>query len=297
MGGEAVKKISIILVAIIVVFTIFMVKDMNRSKLDIVSEYAHGKIITSVDKKDVDDITNIEYRYKTYFLDQYVDVEPREEVYSFGNYEDNHIYELTELLFQGKKDHIDIEVVVTYDEGTQEIKGTIRIKDIKKKIYDDFVIEPKIEDDKVYYRVDGFTAIIDKIYYDEKILFYSNPNQGQNIKVGFSKDYTLYRLNSYGVITKEAAQEENYEGFSLVDFEKDPEIDESYIVVEYGMIDLEWAGYYPYNLEGKEVFYESEDGGINLVKDGEMVELYQASKDKYGEISDSIPSIKFAIYK
>ncbi len=294
------KRFIFITLVIGAIFVIWMAINHLNPSINITSEYANGKITTHVKAKSIQDITSTEFRYRAYFLDQYVNVEPRVETYSFSDYEENHIFEIWEDLLRGKKDYLEVEVVITYDDGTQEMTGNVVIQDIKQKVYDDFVIAPDIVDDRVYYRADGLTAIISKDSYDEEIIFYSNSNiEHANISVGFQKDYALYPLNLFGVISKVEASEKNFEGISPVDFTKDSGVEESYIVVEYSMIELAWDGFYPYDLNGNEVFYEGKigDTDIGLVRDNEIPEISKVSYEKYNQMRNKIPNITFKISK
>lgn len=294
------KRFIFITLVIGAIFVIWMAINHLNPSINITSEYANGKITTHVKAKGIQNITSTEFRYRTYFLDQYVNVEPRVETYSFLDYEENHIFEIWEDLLRGKKDYLEVEVVITYDDGTQEMTGNVVIQDIKQKVYDDFVIALDIVDDRVYYRADGLTAIISKDSYDEEIIFYSNSNsEHANISVGFQKDYALYPLNLFGVISKVEASEKNFEGISPVDFTKDSGVEESYIVVEYSMIELAWDGFYPYDLNGNEVFYEGKigDTDIGLVRDNEIPEISKVSYEKYNQMRNKIPNITFKISK
>lgn len=271
--------------------------EIKDSSIDIKAEYSKGKIIATIDSSDIENIVSTEFRYKTYFLDQYIDVEPLVQTFNISGYKDNDTYHIREHFLQGQKDFIEIEVVVTYNDGKQIVENTI-IQNIKEKIYNDFVIKPEIVEDKVYYHANGLTAIIHKESYDEEILFYSNPNDiHPNISVGFEKDYALYRLNSYEVISKPEAAERNYEGFTKIDFQKDLDVDDFYILIEYGTIELDWEAFYPYDLDGNEVSYTSKDGNLNMVKDGKMVEISDAAHEKHKQMKDKFPDIEFRITK
>ena len=292
------KKFVVVILVIGIVFAIWIDKTYSSPRLDITAEYSNGKIITNIYTKNINDITSMEIRYKTDFLDQYINVNPEVVTYSFPNYIKSHTLEIWDGLLQGKKDQIEVEVAVTFDKGTQELTEKVNVKDIKEKIYNDFVIEPEFINDNVHYNANGLIAVIDKDSYDKDIVFYSNPNyENANISVGFEKDYTLYSLNSFGVLSENEALEKNYKGFSLVEFTKEEGVDESFIVVEYGMIDLTWDGLYPYDLDGNEILYESKDGSINLFANGKATEISQSSYEKYKEMKDKIPNIKFIMTK
>lgn len=292
------KRLVLIIAIIGTIFAIWMVIERSNPSLIVTSEYSNGKIITYVKAKNIQNIASTEYRYRTCFLEQYANVKPRVHAYSFPSYEDTHIYEISADLLQGKKDYLEVEVEIIYGDGTHELIGKSVIQGIKQKIYYDFVIEPEMKDDKVYYHAEGLTAIIDKEVYSEEIIFYSNPNDNHlNISVGFQKDYALYQLNVYDVISKEEALDRNFQGFSPVDSTKYLSGDESYIVIEYGMIDLVWDGLYPYDLDGNDVFYEGEmnDEGITLIKDNQMLDISKASYKKYSQMLSKMPNITFEI--
>ncbi|KGG79449.1 hypothetical protein Y919_12005 [Caloranaerobacter azorensis H53214] len=294
------RRFIFIILVLCIIFAIWVAINHFNPSLDITAEYSNGKIITHVTTKGIQNITSTEFRYRVYFLDQYINVEPRVRTYSFSNYKKTHIYEIREDLFQGKKDYLEVEVEITYDDGNQKITKKTGIKGIKEKIYNDFVIVPEIKEDKVYYRTDGLTAIIDRESYDDEIIFYSDPNsEYPNISVGFHKDYALYSLSSFEVISKNEALEENYVGFSVVDFTRESGVDESYIVIEYGMIELYWDGLYPYDLEGNKVFYEGKQGDtcINLVVNNKVTEVSKASHEKYEQMLSKMPNIAFIITK
>lgn len=278
------------------------IKDLNgitiEPSIDIKTEYSKGKIITTIDRSDIENIVSTEFRYKTYFLDQYIDVERLAQIFNISGYKDKDTYHIREHLLLGQKDFIEIEVAIIYNDGKQQLVENTIVHHIKEKIYNDFVIKPEIAEDKVYYHANGLTAIIHKESYDEEILFYSNPNDiHPNISVGFEKDYALYSLNSYEVISKPEAAERNYEGFTKIDFQKDLDVDNFYILIEYGMIALDWEGFYPYDLDGNEVFYTSKDGSLNMVKDGKMVEISDAAHEKHKQMKDRFPDIEFRITK
>jgi hypothetical protein len=296
---DSMKKILITIILFIgAIVVIWIAINQLNPSLDVIPEYSNGKVVTYVEAKNIQNITSTEFRYRTYFLDQYVNVEPRVDIYSFPNYKENHTYEICEELLQGKKDYIEVEVVITYDDGTHKMMGNAVIQNIKQKVYDDFVISPEVVDDRVYYVTDGLTAIISKDSFDEEIIFYSNTNiEYPNISVGFQKDYALYRLNTFGVISKTEALKRNFEGISPVDFTKDSGVDESYIVVEYSMIQLDWDGLYPYDLDGNKVFYENKlgEGGIDLFRNNKITEISQASYEKYRQMQNKIPNITFKI--
>lgn len=287
------KKGSYILIALGVVIVIFFIVN-NKSNNLITSEYTNGQIVTQLNIKNTDNIQSIEFRYETSFLEQYTNVNPEVVTYLFNNYEETHIYDIDESILQGKKDYILVQVLVNYDDGSTEIIGEVGIKNIKEKVYNDYVISPDVVDDVVYYRVEGLTAIIDNMAYDEKIIFYSNPNNEEpNIRVGFHKDYALYPLKIFELISKYKALEMNYEGFGVIDFAKESSTDDSCIIAEYTTFEMPWPSLYPYDLEGNKVFYESKDGGLNLVDNGEVSEIAKSSQEKYNQIKMRIPDIRF----
>ncbi len=295
------KKLIFTILIIAAVFIIWIGVNYLNPSLDVTSEYSNGKITTDVKAKDAENIKSTEFRYITYYLDQYVDVKPSVVTHSFPNYEENHIYEIREELFLGKKDHIEVEVVIIYDDRTEEIIGNAVIKNIKQKLYNDVVVEPEIAEDKVYYHAEGLTAAISKDSYDEEIIFYSDPNIDiPNIAIGFHKDYAIYPLNFFGVISEKEASEMNFLGMSTVEFTKNPDVDESYIVVEYSMIEFIWDGLYPYDLDGNEVLFENTHSDINfnlLTIDGKITEVAKVSIEKYNQMQNKMPNITFNISK
>jgi len=287
------KKRAFIMIILGIIIIIFIVLSIRNKNL-ITAKYSNGQIITKINIKNPNNIQSTEFRYITHFLEQYKNIEPRMVKYSFDGYKETHIFNIDETMLQGKKDYILVQVFLNYNDGTTELIGETKVKNIKEKVYQDFVISPDFKNDLVYYRTKGFTAVFDSSDYDEEIIFYSNPNyEWSNITVGFHKDYALYNLKSYGLIPYDKAVEEGFEGFSIVDFYEKPE-DDSLILVEYGMIDLFWAGLYPYDLEGNPVFYESKDGGLSLIDDnGELNEVSKAGIAKYQEMKQRIPKIRF----
>lgn len=296
------KKLIFTILIIAAIFAVWMGVNYLNPSLDVTSEYSNGKITTDVKAENTENVKSTEFRYRIYYLDQYVNVKPEIVTYSFPNYEENHIYEVREELLLGKKNDIEVEVVITYNDGTEEMMGNTVIKDIKQKLYNDLVIEPEIAEDKVYYHAEGLTAVISKDSYDEEIIFYSDPNiETPNIAVGFHKDYAIYPLNFFGAICETEASEMNFLGMSLVEFTKDQDVDESYIVVEYGMIEFIWDGLYPYDLDGNEVIFENKhsDANFNLfTTDGRQTsEVAKASQEKYTQMRHKVPSITFNISK
>ncbi len=289
MGKRSYTLITFIIIIIIVFFII-----NNRNDNLTTSEYLNGQIITQLSIKNTDNIVSTEFRYETFFLEQYTNVNPEIITYSFNNYEEAHIYGIDEDVLQGKKDYILVRVLISYDNGLTEIIGETKIKNIKEKVYTDYMINPEIEDNIVYYRVEGLTAMIDYDDYDEEIIFYSNPNhEGANIGVGFHKDYSLYALKNFELIPKDKALEMNYEGFKVIDFVDKSSTNDSWILAEYTSFESPWAGLYPYDLEGNKVYYESKDGGLDLVNNGEISEIGKASQDKYHQMNARIPNIRF----
>lgn len=292
------KKIIIIILIVGVIFVVWKIGYFLSSSLEIKSEYLDGKIITNLEIEDTHNIESTKFRYKTYYLEQYINVDPRVEVYSFPEYKKSHSYEIQDDLFQGKKNYMEVEVIIDFKDSSKKIIEKIDIENIKEKTYNDFVIVSHTVNNEVHYSVDGLMAIIDQDSYDEDIIFYSNPNyENSNITVGFQKDYALYSLKSYSVISQDEAIENNYEGFSVIEATKEQEADETSILIEYGTYDLIWDGLYPYDLSGNEILYESNDGVINLFIDGEVTEISEASHEKHREIKDKLPNIRFKILK
>ncbi|MGF7057588.1 hypothetical protein [Brassicibacter mesophilus] len=292
------RKYVFIMLIIVAIATIWLVQTQSRSSLDATSKYSNGQIITNVKVKNIQNIVSTEYSYTTYFLEQYVNVLPAIKTFSFPNYKSSHVFEIQERLLEGKKDNIKVQIIIKYNDGEEEIMKNVDINDIKKKLYDDLIIQSEIKDDKIYYSTNGLTAIVDKDKYDKDIVFYSNPNnEYPNISVGFQKDFTLYPLKQYGAIPKSVAVKNNYEGMAPVEFIKKSTLEEDYLVVEYGMIELPWDGLYPYDLSGNSVYYEGEKSelGINLFKDNQIVEVSKVSHEKYDQMLNKIPYITFVI--
>lgn len=290
---DSVGKRSYIFITLGIIIVVFFIIN-NRNDNLITSEYLNGQIITQLSIKNTDNIVSTEFRYKTFFLEQYSNVSPEIEIYSFNNYEEAHIYDIDESVLQGKKDYILVQVLISYDNGLTETIGETEIKNIKEKVYNDYVINPEFEDSIVRYKVGGLTAIIDYDAYDEEIIFYSNPNhEVPNIRVGFHKDYSLYALKFFELMSKDKALEMNYEGFQVIDFVNESSTNDSWILVEYTSFELPWAMLYPYDLEGNKVYYESKDGGLDLVNSGEISEIAKASQDKYNQMNTRIPDIRF----
>lgn len=292
------KKYILPILIIGIIFVAWLILGMTYSNIDISTKYSKGKVTTNVTLKGIENVTSTEFRYRTYFLEQYMNLEPQVDTYSFSKYKQNHNYEIRNDLFQGKKDLLEVEVIISYEDGTQQITKKVVMEDIKEKIYNDFVIKPKIKDDKVYYYVDGLTAVIDKKFFNEDIIFYTNSNEKYpNIIVGFQKDYTLYPLKSFGILSKAEASEKNYEGVTQVDFIIEQGANEDFIVVEYGMYDLVWDGLYPYDLDGNKVFYEGEEGDteVNLIVDNQQSKVSKVSHEKYKQMLNKIPKITFII--
>lgn len=290
---DSVGKRSYIFITLGIIIVVFFIIN-NRNDNLITSEYLNGQIITQLSIKNTDNIVSTEFRYETFFLEQYTNVSPETEVYPFNNYEEAHTYLIDEEVLQGKKDYILVQVLVSYDNGLTEIIGETEIKHIKEKVYNDYVINPEFEDSIVRYKVGGLAAIIDYDAYDEDIIFYSNPNHEEaNIRVGFHKDYSLYALKFFELIPKDKALEMNYEGFQVIDFVDESSTNDSWILAEYTSFELPWVSLYPYDLEGNKVYYESKDGGLDIINNGEISEIAKASQDKYNQMNTRIPDIRF----
>lgn len=292
------KRLFFGVIVLLFLFTVWMVIGQSNQKIKVTAQYLQGKITTQVKTEDIQNIESTIFRYKTHYLDQYINVGPEVQVYIFPNEKETHVFEVHAELFEGKKDNLEVEVAVKYQDGTEEILGNVTIPGIKKQVYDDFVIKPEFEEGSIFYRTNGLTAVIKQDEYDEEILFYSDPNREfPNISVGFQKDHSLYPLSVYEVIPETEALNRNYEGFAPVDFTNISEGHKSYIVIEHGMFDLWWDGLYPYDNEGNEVIYEAreEDSGIVLARDNETLEISKASHEKWTKMVNKIPNIKFLI--
>ncbi|SCY48715.1 hypothetical protein [Alkaliphilus peptidifermentans] len=288
------KRFFIGITVIVILFAVWIVIGQSNSKAKVTAQYRDGRITTQVKTTGIHNIASTIFRYKTHFLDQYINVDPWVVTYTFPNRDETHIYEVPADLFGGKKDDLEVEVAVTYQDGTEEILGNVILKDMKKQVYDDFVLEPEFEEGFVYYHANGLTAVIAQNAYDEDIIFYSYPNSS-SLSVGFQKYYALYPLKNYGVISEEALSED-FLGFEPVNAFINVSGEEMYIVVEHSMIDLRWDGFYPYDSEGNEVIYEGKAGeNINLVRNGELVDISKASHEKYRQMVSRIPDIRFLI--
>lgn len=284
-----------ILIGLGVFLGIFFVTNNGNDGL-VEAEYQNGQIITQLNINDTDNILSTEFRYITSFLEQYKNIDPHVEIYLLQNYVEHHTYNIEENILQGKKDNIVIQVSVTYNDGSSNIIGGKKIKNIKKRLYDDYIIIPDFKDDAVYFKTNGITAIIDNNSYDEEIILFSNPNyESPNIAVGFHKDYALYGLQYFGVISKDKVTEMNYEGFKVIDLVEESDLTNPNLMVEYGATELIWSGLYPYDLEGNEIIYESNNGELNFVNNGELSEIYKASNDKYNQMKAKLPEIRFKI--
>lgn len=152
------KKGSYILIVFGALITLFFIVN-NRNNNLITSEYNNGQIITKLNVRNTDNIYSTEFRYETSFLEQYTNVNPEVMSYLFNNYEETHTYDIDESILQGKKDYILVQVILSYDDGSTEIIGKAVTKNIKEKVYDDYVISPHVEDDGIYYRVEGTARV------------------------------------------------------------------------------------------------------------------------------------------
>lgn len=292
------KLILVLVVLFIVLGVMYLYINLKSNSLEIKAVYSDGRVEIEVIPENQNDILKTQYKCITEYLPMYNPSAffPKEKVLSYDGYRNEAVFLIDETDLLAQQDYLNIEVTVFYHDGKYE-SNNLRIHGIKKELYDDFVITPVFEGERVIYQVEGLQVSIALEDYNEEVIFYSNPHYRPeevenetytpNIQLGFSRDYAIYSIRKYIVADRSTKLFEDV--VKPVSENRKIGVDKNLVVLEIPSIDVLWLGLYPYDFDGNEIEMKSANFASKTYKNPGYWEQLHALK------LSSLPDLQFLI--
>lgn len=285
--------ITILILLLFIAAITFFVKYTANNQIR--ASYVDGAINMTFRIPNAEEVESSQLIYRIHFLDNYEKVAPMESTLILDHITSEYVLKLDPTWFLGMKDLIELNIEVTYNNGDQREYSTT-YTDFLDDLADDFCLTPINDGDYIIYPFENISVkVLKNDIPEDFVLFKSFFSPDERFFIGFKYHAYLYPIKEYQLLSKSAYDnllDEEKRG-TIIPFANESSNTQS-VLLNNEYIVHPWEGLFPYDEDGNLIKYVNpRSGGLHLIYNNIISEVYQNSVDKYIDYFANLPKIEF----